>query len=431
MMKLRYLAVLSSLIAIASFLFYGCADRSLPSGDVYAVVIDNPDDGDTVNNSRVFFDWETYPNSNGYRVLLWKDDSLIWDRIEFNSSVKSSIPLTDGNYRWCVGVRIGDGDFGHWSDTLSFTIDQRPFEIKGSESTRGCAHDVYPIGNYLYVADGEAGMTIIENSDISAPRFLANYDWDEQYDARGIFADSTLNILAIADYRGTPPVYFFDITDRESPTTGPSGIWARLCGDVDGFWMRDTLFIILADRDGGFYIYDLGAIDYVNQRGAPYMPPGFCSGVAAKDTLAAIAAEDAGIVIMNIADPDNKTPIGFCDTPGQATRCKFYENYLYVADGLSGLAVIDISDPTNPELVYQSDTQVGDAQDIAIQSFDGGTYLALAIGSDGVLFYNIDNLSSPELIGQIESMYAYGVGADSRAFYIADRDWGIVSVALE
>ena len=132
MMKLRYLAVLSSLIAITSFLFYGCADRSLPSSDVYAVVIDNPDDGDTVNNSRVFFDWETYPNSNGYRVLLWKDDSLIWDRIEFNSSVKSSIPLTDGNYRWCVGVRIGDGDFGHWSDTLSFTIDQRPFEIKGS-----------------------------------------------------------------------------------------------------------------------------------------------------------------------------------------------------------------------------------------------------------------------------------------------------------
>ncbi|MCD6594338.1 hypothetical protein J7L68_01510 [bacterium] len=430
-MKFKFIIIISLTALVISLFLMGCAERSLPDGDVYAVVLDSPDDSDTMNNSRAFFDWETYPNANGYRILVWCCDSLIWDRIEFNSSVKSSIPLIDGDYRWCVGARIGDGDFGHWSDTLSFTIDQIPFEIKGFVSTPGVAHDVVSLDNYLYVADGEAGMSIIDNNILSAPEFIGNYDWAQQYDARGIFADGTQNILAIADYRGIPPIYFFDITDRESPGAGPSGLWARLCGDVDGIWMRDTLFIIVADHDDGLYIYDLGTPEYATQRGPAYTPDGFCSGVSAKDTFAAVAAEDVGIVILNISDPDNKTPIGFCDTPGEATRCKFYDNYLYVADGLSGLVAIDISDPTNPNIVYRSDTQVGDAQDIAIQSFDSRVYLALAIGSDGVLFYNLDNPASPQLVGQIESMYAYGVGADSIAFYIADRDWGIVSVALE
>jgi len=34
-------------------------------------------------------------------------------------------------------------------------------------------------------------------------------------------------------------------------------------------------------------------------------------------------------------------------------------------------------------------------------------------------------------LSRLETMYAYGVGADDRAFFIADRDWGIVSVVKD
>ncbi len=192
--------------------------------------------------------------------------------------------------------------------------------------------------------------------------------------------------------------------------------------------MRDTLFILAADKDNGLFVYDLGTPGFINQRGASYRVPGFCNGLGVRDTVVAIASDDAGVVLVNIADPDNKTLISSIDTPGEARKAAFYGDYLFVADGIAGLSVIDVSDMANPELVYQSDTQVGDAQDIAIASFGGVDYLALAIGSDGVLFYSLENPSEPMLISRLETMYAYGVAADDNLFYIADRDWGVVAV---
>ncbi|RKZ34659.1 hypothetical protein DRQ33_01670 [bacterium] len=430
-MNIKYISASILIFLVLMLLFYGCAERSLPSDMDYNVILEFPDDGDTLNNSRAYLDWEYYSDANGYKILLWREDSIIWEQIEFNSSVKTLFPLTDGFYRWCVGVRIGDGDFGNWSDTSSFTINQRPFEINSFVNTPGTARDVTSIDNYLYVADGQAGMSLVNAEFIFQLEFLNNYDWDGQYEARGIFAEPIANILAIADYRGVPPIYFFDITDRLNPTSAVSGVWARLCEDVCGIWMRDTLFILAADRDDGMYIYDLGTPGYVNQRGSAYPAPAFCNGVSARDTIAAVCVDDVGVLILNIADPDNKVLLGSCDTPGKATRCIFYDDYLYVADGICGLGVIDITDLENPAYIYNSDVQVGDAQDLIIAEFDGNSYLALAIGSEGVLFYSLENPAMPYLIGQIESMYAYGVGADERAFYIADRDWGILAVSLE
>ena len=415
------------LVILVSSLLSGCAKRDLPSGDIYAVRIASPDDGDTLNTPRPYLDWYTYPNANGYRILIWRDDSLVWDHIEFNSSVKVLIPLRDGKYRWCVGVRVGSGDFEHWSDTLTFVVNQQPFEIRAWATTPGVARDVAPAGNILYVADGQAGMTIISVQGDSL-EFLRNIDWPEQYEAQGIYADTIASLVAVADYRGVPPIYFFDITDRENPSSGISGVWARLCGDVTGFWMRDTFFIAAADRDDGCYIYDYTGENYVNQRGSPFATPGFCTGVAAKDTIVAVCCEDAGVILLDVSDPDNKTQIGWCDTPGQATRAIFWNNYLFVADGLAGLGVIDVSNPSSPEYIYQSDLQVGEAQDLAIAVIDDVPYLALATGSEGVLFYDISTPELPGLVGQIETMYAYGVASYNQNFYIADRDWGIILV---
>jgi len=424
--KLFAIIILISILVI----FCGCAKRSLPSFEE-RVALENPEDGDIKNLSIIFFDWEIYPEANNYKILLWHEDSLIWERIESGSSVKSSLPLKDGSYTWCVGVRIGEDDFDNWSDTLSFTINQRPFEVKSNTETPGLAHDCFPVENWLYVADGQSGLTIVNIEDILDISFVSNIDWYLQYDARGLCADAEINILAIADYRGEPPVYIFNITDRAEPVQIPVSSYPRLTDDVFGFWMRDTFFLLAADDDDGMYLFDFGTPGYIIQRGDPYGTEAFLRGVVAWDTIAAVAIEDAGVDIINIANPDNKIHIGSCDTPGEATRLRYYDGYLYVADGIAGLAVIDVGDPANPERVYQSDTQVGEAQDIEFATLDGTDYLALAIGSDGVLFYCLDNPASPELIHQLETPYAYGIGADNRAFYIADRDWGVVVTALE
>ncbi|MCX7837335.1 MAG: hypothetical protein N2323_05190, partial [candidate division WOR-3 bacterium] len=48
--------------------------------------------------------------------------------------------------------------------------------------------------------------------------------------------------------------------------------------------------------------------------------------------------------------------LGFFDTPGYARGVFIVYPYAYVSDGESGLLIIDISDPTHPQLVGQYDT---------------------------------------------------------------------------
>ena len=93
---------------------------------------------------------------------------------------------------------------------------------------------------------------------------------------------------------------------------------------------------------------------------------------------------------------------------------------------MGGLQVIDISDPESPYIAGASDTQVGDAQDIAVS----GNYLALAIGSDGVLLYDISDPTMPYVLMRLRTMYAYGVSFSDSYLYIADRDWGVVGLRL-
>ena len=65
-------------------------------------------------------------------------------------------------------------------------------------------------------------------------------------------------------------------------------------------------------------------------------------------------------------------------TTGEAYSVYVSGDYAYVADGLSGLAVIDISDPTNPGTPVYEDT-TGYAQGVYVS----GDYAYLADGNSG------------------------------------------------
>ncbi|MHA1534209.1 MAG: hypothetical protein ACTSP8_05705 [Promethearchaeota archaeon] len=59
--------------------------------------------------------------------------------------------------------------------------------------------------------------------------------------------------------------------------------------------------------------------------------------------------------IINTQSPQASSPY-YEDTTGEAEDVHVRGDYAYVADGPSGLAVIDISDPTNPGTPVYEDT---------------------------------------------------------------------------
>jgi hypothetical protein len=52
--------------------------------------------------------------------------------------------------------------------------------------------------------------------------------------------------------------------------------------------------------------------------------------------------------IFDLSDPDLPVRIGNCDLAGYANGLAKEGNYVYVAVGISGVRVIDVTSPTNP-----------------------------------------------------------------------------------
>jgi len=60
-------------------------------------------------------------------------------------------------------------------------------------------------------------------------------------------------------------------------------------------------------------------------------------GVYVKDNYAYMADGPSGLQIIDISDPANPAIIGACDTPDYAYSVYVKDNYAYMADSYSGL----------------------------------------------------------------------------------------------
>jgi hypothetical protein len=98
------------------------------------------------------------------------------------------------------------------------------------------------------------------------------------------------------------------------------------------------------------------------------------------------------------------TLTGYNDTPGEAFGVTVAGEYAYVADGLSGLHVIDINNPTSPVHVGNYDTP-----DVARAVAIAGNYACVA--DDSFLrVIDISDPTNPNLVGSIEVTFSSGAG---------------------
>ncbi len=385
-----------------------------------------PDGGEVLNDTRVYFDWLSFPQANGYRVLVWEEgdpSAVVFDHVIFTSSAKANVPFFNGDYCWTVGTRYAEEtEFGRWSDTLCFEVAQYPYRLVDTVHTRSEPRDVLPFFDALYVGDGSSGFLTCDRSDPLHPEPLF---WDEpagQDVNRAIWADSIRKLVVVSDYRGTHPVLFYDADIPTAPVWSDwSGIWGRKNQDVDGIWYRDTLFMAIADYDNGAFLFDLSDTVYqsVSTRGN-LLPAGYTYGVALDGDYMFTVAGQRGLYISHLDDPGEV--IGWIDTPGESEKCDISGDYCYIADGIGGFTVVDVSNPAEPVIVGRDNPQVGAAQKIRVQ----GDFCYVAYGSGGTKIYDVSSPSNPVVVQEIDGMYSYAASPDDNIIYIADRDWGIM-----
>ncbi|MFM6097474.1 MAG: DUF4347 domain-containing protein [Dolichospermum sp.] len=149
-----------------------------------------------------------------------------------------------------------------------------------------------------------------------------------------------------------------------------------------------------------------------------YDTSGIAMGVQVVGNYAYVADGDSGLQIIDISNPAAPTLKGNYDTSGNVWGVQVVGNYAYVADWTSGLQIIDISNPTTPTLKGNYDTS-GYASGVQVV----GNYAYVADGYSGLQIIDISNPAAPTLVGTYDTPgAAIDVQVVSNYAYVAD-DW--------
>jgi hypothetical protein len=118
--------------------------------------------------------------------------------------------------------------------------------------------------------------------------------------------------------------------------------------------------------------------------------------------------------------------VGGVDTPGEARGVAVSGSHAYVADGGSGLQVVDVSNPASPQIVGAADPP-GAARDVAVS----GRHVYVASGSMGFYVVDVSNPAIPRIMGGADTPdRAWGVALSGDYAYVADRSSGLQVVDI-
>lgn len=125
-----------------------------------------------------------------------------------------------------------------------------------------------------------------------------------------------------------------------------------------------------------------------------------------------------GLLIVDISTPSNPTQIGLYNTPGLARGISILNNYIYLSDQ-DTIEIFDISTPSNPILV--GSLPIG-----AYRTFIQDNYLYAVGGFSGLNIVDISTPTNPILVGSNNTtMYPVDIYVLGNKAYVADNHAGI------
>ncbi|MFH1230375.1 MAG: hypothetical protein V1709_02645 [Planctomycetota bacterium] len=357
-----------------------------------------------------------------------------------------------GNYAYVADVSLG-------LQVIDISNPESPIRV-GNCDTNSYAQDVYISGNYAYVANGYSGLQIIDISNPKAPTAAGNYDTPGF--AQDVYVSG--NYAYVADH--SLGLQVIDISNPRIPTLVGS---CDTPGSAYGVYVSGK-YAYVADGSSGLKIIGL-VVNTGPSRSShkrvrlevidknmnisqttrdiwtnPYNHPPYIAdinffpisiilcelmgsydylvsplGVYVSGDYAYVADGNSGLQVIDISNP--KIPIlsENCDTPGFARGVYVSGNYAYVADGNSGLQVIDISNPGAPIQVGKYNTP-----SYAYGVYVLGNYAYVVEGYSGLQVIDISNPKIPILSGSCDTPGpAYGIYVSGNYAYVADNDSGL------
>jgi hypothetical protein len=255
-------------------------------------------------------------------------------------------------------------------------------QLLGTFHTTNYSYTVAIQGKLAFVSDYNLGLQAVDVTDPSNPVLKGSYKTIGS--AYGIAVQDSL----VYEADGYARVEILGISDQGAPYS--KGRYENL---VDY-----SRVVLTADYIYGIDYYGLqvSAVPAVGTAINPlgkYHTSGRPLGLTVRGTTAYVVDESAGLSIIDVQNPSSPQLVGTYHTAGRATALALEGDYVYVCDSLVGLRIVNISNAGSPQLVGTY-TSTNGAWGVAVQN--GYAYV---VNGSGVEVVDITVPSSPVLVG--------------------------------
>jgi hypothetical protein len=269
------------------------------------------------------------------------------------------------------------------------------------------------VGSYLYIANEQAGMRIINISNPHLPVVVSTRPLGTRKSVVDVSVSGNFAFLVVSD----STMHVIDITNPTVP--------------------RDTAFIRLPCEAWGIkvvgsyaYVADGDSMQIINifNPAAPYRvgaygyPGMWAVGITTQANYAYLSDTYNGLTIVNINNPTNPSFVGrYTNENGSfINRTRVTTNYAYCTDDANGLEIISISNPGSPFRIGGHDTP-GTARSLWLMP----NYCFVADGEAGFEIYNINDPTLPIPAGDFKTSYVKKCDAAGDYVYLATWETGM------
>ncbi|TAK28763.1 MAG: hypothetical protein EPO21_22325 [Chloroflexota bacterium] len=232
---------------------------------------------------------------------------------------------------------------------------------------------------YAYVADGPAGLRVIDVSDPARPAEVGSYQTPGE--ALGVVVQGGRAYVSAS----TAGLQVLDVSDPAHPIYAGSY-------DTQGYAWDVALsgnYAFVTDGFEGLHVIDVSNASRPTLLSS--LPVGYARAVAVSWGFAYVATMGSGLAVIDISNPAHPTQSGSLDALGYAWDVSISGTHAYVAAGTLGLRVVDVSNPTHPTVASFYDVP-GNGVGIA----SAGNYAFLADGSAGLRIFDVSDTARPK-----------------------------------
>ena len=275
----------------------------------------------------------------------------------------------------------------------------------GEIATPGRARSVAVEGNTAYVADGAAGVQVIDIAVPSKPSLVKTLGGFTSVHRVRVADDK---LYALDRECG---MLVFNLPDAHNMQIPRPRRFFRTAGTPINVALHNDTVYFSDDRHGLLILKPSPFGDFVVRGVVPILATAYQIEETGGTIHAYVAS--GNLILVDVTDDQNPEIDFRLNTPGLATGIQFRDDTVYLADRQTGLHVINVRNPQQPRRIATQPTS-GNATDIVLRD----TFAYIADGKGGIQTIDISESESPKWL------HRYAFGGAAYGLDVVERDTG-------